>query len=90
MNAVLRIDLKARTIYLFNHLIDTGWAVSLRWLVVFGQVRPNRDVWVGQAQMAGLILFVIGVCQKDAAKLVKTNHTIGLGIVGPFCGCLVL
>src|SRR5690554_7368619 len=55
VHAVLEVDLELRlAVVPLDHLVDPGRAVALGGLGVLGQVVADRQLGIGQAQVAGL------------------------------------
>ena len=82
MDAVLRVDLEAHGAGFLHHLIDAGRAVALGRLVIEGQVLRDGQAGVGQLQVAGLVLGMVGVGQEDGGELVEADDPVRLGVLG--------
>ena len=80
MNAVLRVDHKLRTVPFRHHLVNAYGAVALGRLIEAGQVLPNGEARVRQLQVAGLILFMVGVGEIDRRGFIKAEHPVGLRV----------
>ena len=81
MDAVLGVDLQAvGVVFVLDELVHAGRAVAGFGAGVFGQVDADGDGGVLQGQMRGLLLFVVGVADEDAAQAVKGQLAIGLGV----------
>ena len=87
MHAVLGVDLEARPAVLFDYLVYARGTISLRWLVVIGQVVADRDVGIGEDQVARLVLFVVRVRDEHRRELVEGQHAVGFGIFDGFGNC---
>ena len=61
VHAILPVDFELRFAIQLHHFIHTSRAVTLRGFVVQRQVAADGDGRIGQAQMARLIFFVVGV-----------------------------
>ena len=83
MHTVLGVDLQAwiAASAVADNFIHPRRAVTLLGRVVQRQVDLDRDGWVFQGQMAGLIFFMIGVGDEHRGQLVETDHTVRLGIL---------
>src|SRR6056297_3727305 len=72
VHAVLEVDDEERLLALLrNNLVDTGRAVSLRRLGVFGPVDRDRDARVLQRQVRGLAFLVVGHREADIGQAVE-------------------
>src|SRR5687768_5070407 len=60
VDAVLRVDLKARLRAFPHNLVDGRRTIALRGLGEARQVLPDRHRWVGEPEMDRLILLMIG------------------------------
>ena len=88
MDAVLRVDLQAvGVIFVFDELVDASGAVAGFGAGVYGQVDGDGDGGVSQSQMRGLLFFVVGVADEDAAQAVKGQFAIGFGVNNRFTVC---
>ncbi len=81
MDAVLRVDLKARAAAGLDHdLVDGGGAIALRRLGPLGQVDGDGDRRIGKLEMNRLVLLVVGSGEGDVGQPVEGQHAVGLGI----------
>lgn len=65
MHAILSIDLKAGSLRFFYDLINACRAVSLCRLSILRQIDLDRNTAVAQREMAGLVLFMIGIGEEN-------------------------
>ena len=82
MNAVRRVDLKARALArrVANDLVDAGRTIALFGCVIARQIDADRHRLVGKLEVAGLVFFVVGVGQKNRRQPIETDHPIGFRI----------
>ena len=81
VHAVLGVDGEGRLAVLLHHFIHPSRAVALGWLVVLRQVLADRDGWIGQLQVTGLVFLVIGVREEHAGKLVEGQLAVRLRVL---------
>src|SRR3990167_9306443 len=81
MYAVLRVDLELLlAIFLGDDFVNAGRAVALRRFVVHRQVLAQRNARIGELQVAGLFLFMVGVGEEYRAELVEAELAIGFRV----------
>src|SRR3989338_8497457 len=81
MYAVLRVDLELLlAIFLGDDFVNAGRAVALRRFVVHRQVLAQRNARIGELQVAGLFLFMVGVGEEYRAELVEAEFAVGLRV----------
>src|SRR3984957_9144823 len=61
MDAILGVDLEARSGRLLDPFIDAGRAIAIRWTRIDVMLGSLLQVHVGDLQMNRLVLFVVGV-----------------------------
>jgi len=75
MDAILRVDdkawVRATRLVRVNDLIDAGRAIKSRGFSEPGKIVMDRNLGIAQAEMNGLILFVIRVRKIDGRGSVK-------------------
>ena len=81
MHAVAEIQLQTRLVLLFVHFENVGRTKMLAGISVLHLTTVVTDIKVQNFQMAGLILFVIGVGETDIGQPVEAEHAVGLRIV---------
>ena len=82
MHAVLEVNLEAwLALIILNHLIHPCRAVALSGFSILGQVVTNRQLWVCEAQVAGLILFMVRIGQEHRGGFIKRQFAIWFRVV---------
>src|SRR3990167_6878792 len=77
VHAVLRIDLKLLlAVFQGDDFVHAGRAVALRRFIVQRQGLGQRNAGVGELQVAGLFLFMVGVGEEYRAEFVEAEFAI--------------
>ena len=82
MHTILRVDLQAiRVVVVLHVLVDTRWAVAAFGACIGGQIDVHGHRRVFQGEVRGLVFFVVGVADEDAAQTIECDFTVRLGVV---------
>ena len=85
VDAILGVDLQAvAVVFVLDEFVHTGRAIARFKAGVFRQVDIDWHAGVFQGQMRGLLFFVVGVADEDAAQAVKGKFAVWLGVVNWF------
>src|SRR5207247_1861018 len=80
VDAVLGVDLEARTGGLLDPLIDSGRAIAVRRTGIDVVLRRLLQVHVGDLEMNRLVLFMVGIGKEYRGQLVEGELAVRLGV----------